>query len=263
MKEKKIGILDPEGKKLNPLTGKKYIDVDFYRQLAGFWSKKLAVYERAEEIIGIIRNNRVIIAEAGTGTGKTVLIPKLALHAVDYKEQVIVTVPKRALSESSSDFAAKTLGITTQFDSEGNSVTEPDGNIVGYWHSKGKNNSGYAKEDAKLIFSTDGSIVPRLNNDPSFENVGIVCVDEVHERNANIDIMLMQLRIALRLNPNLKVILMSATLPKNIFQNYFAEFDPVSVLFNEEGRIILCGVPMLLSGQAQKLLYENFCLITE
>ena len=248
MKEKKIGILDPEGKNLNPLTGKKYIDPVYYRDLAFKTAKwtKLAVYERAEEIINVIRNNRVIIAEAGTGTGKTVIIPKLALHAVDYKEQVIVTVPKIPLTESSSDFAAKTLGITTEFDNEGNPVTEPDGNIVGYWHSKGKENSGYAKDTAKLIFATDGSLVPRLNNDPAFEKVGIVCVDEVHERNANIDIMLMQLRIALRLNPNLKVILMSATLPKNIFQDYFAEFDPAEVVVPAE------------STYPVKLIYNNF-----
>ena len=245
MKEKKIGILDPEGKNVNPLTGKKYVDVEYYRFLATNptepkgWAINLAVYQRAEEIIKIIRENRVIIAEAGTGTGKTVIIPKLALHSVDYKEQVIVTVPKRALAESSSDYAAKTLGITTKTD------TQPDGDIVGFWHSKGKEKSGYAKDTAKLIFATDGSIVPRLNNDPAFENVGIVCVDEVHERNANIDIMLMQLRIALRLNPKLKVILMSATLPKNIFQDYFAEFDPAEVVVPAE------------STYPVKLIYSN------
>lgn len=223
MKEKKIGILDPEGKKLNPLTGKKYIDPDYYRKLASKVWTNLKVWKRAEEIIGKIRDNRVVIAEAGTGTGKTVIIPKLALHTLDYKGRVLVTVPRTALTTSSSDFASKTLGITVAED------TEADGDTVGYWHSGAKDNKGYAKNSARLVFATDGTIVNKLIANPNFEEFDIVIVDEVHERNPNIDIIIMLLRNALRVNPTLKVILMSATLPKDIFQDYFSEFEPAEI----------------------------------
>ena len=70
---KKIGILDPKGLELNPLTGKEYSDT--YKELGKIWSK-FPAYEKSEDIIkGIVENN-VILITSGTGSGKTVLVPK-------------------------------------------------------------------------------------------------------------------------------------------------------------------------------------------
>jgi HrpA-like RNA helicase len=46
-------------------------------------------------------------------------------------------------------------------------------------------------------------------------------VDEAHERDINIDILLVLLRRALALNPKLRVVVMSATINAELFQKYF------------------------------------------
>ena len=49
-----------------------------------------------------------------------------------------------------------------------------------------------------------------------------VIVDEVHERSEESDFLLMILRDTLKIRPDLKIILMSATLNAELFSNYFS-----------------------------------------
>ena len=94
-----IGILDVDGVNNNPLTGTPYSDN--YKELAKYWSK-LPAYEQRNEIIQDIKNNQIILIISGTGSGKTVLLPKFALHALDYKGKIAVTLPKKVLAKSSA-----------------------------------------------------------------------------------------------------------------------------------------------------------------
>ena len=59
-------------------------------------------------------------------------------------------------------------------------------------------------------------------------------VDEVHERSLDSDFLLIVLREALAANPNLRVVLMSATLDASLFSRYFggcATIDIPGALF--------------------------------
>ena len=92
--KKPIGIYDPEGLNVNPFTNKPYANLyshiqknidgetlpATYANLAKIWKTKL-VYLHKDNILKSIQNNQVTLAKAGTGVGKTVLIPKIALHA--------------------------------------------------------------------------------------------------------------------------------------------------------------------------------------
>lgn len=242
MPEKLIGILDPEGKNKNPLTGKKYRDkyevkgnskelgTNDYQFLAkdprndyGGWSR-LPMYEQAREIIKLIRENDVCIIESGTGTGKTVILPKLALHVVDYKKNVVMTVPKTSLAVSSGGYAAKCLdvelGEEVGFKHKGSQIEkEIDDEIVIFPSSSDK---------TKFLFATDGTILTMVKNDPKLEKYDIVIIDEAHERSTNIDLLLFYLRETVLLrkgsSKELKLIVTSATMPKGrIFQKYFLE----------------------------------------
>ena len=73
----KVGIYDPAGLCKNPLTGKKYSDK--YRELSILskgkpWSK-FPVYDLKNEITRSIINNKVTLVKAGTGSGKSVIVP--------------------------------------------------------------------------------------------------------------------------------------------------------------------------------------------
>ena len=216
---KEIGILDPDVKNKNPLTGKKYSQK--YYDLANIkpaW-REFPMYKEAKKIIKLIEKHRVCVIESGTGTGKTVILPKLALHTLDYKGKVVMTIPKKAATLSSASFAAACLDVKL-------------GQEVGFQYSGSKIESGEGDDiieessksaKTKLLFSTEGSVLQQLTRDPYLKEYDIVVIDEAHERTLEIDRLLVLLREALLLNDKLKVIVTSATLPPQLFENYFRE----------------------------------------
>lgn len=199
-----IGILDPNAKNLNPLTGRNYSNPTEYRELSEKW-RQFPVYEQRKEFIKQIRENQVILVTAGTGSGKTVLIPKYALHAYDYKGKIAITNPKKTPTESAAKFSAKTLDVEL-------------GKEVGYRFKGTKQVSN----NTKLTYTTDGYITAKLmGDDPLLSQYDCLIIDEAHERNTQIDFMFLYIRRALLRRSNLKLIIMSATIDPQKFIDYF------------------------------------------
>lgn len=77
----------------------------------------------------------------------------------------------------------------------------------------------------KITFMTTGVLLRRLQGAKTVQsalaNVSHVFVDEVHERSLDTDFLLALLRDALPAFPQLKVVLMSATLDADVFAGYF------------------------------------------
>lgn len=272
---KEIGILDPEGKYINPFNNKNYRDIytinpqyqeenniNDYQFLAqknpdgtpGGWSS-LKVWSKATDIIKQIKNHQVLVIESGTGTGKTVILPKLALHALDYKGKVVVTVPKISLASESAKYAAACLDVEI-------------GQEVGFQHRGAtievEDEEGVMEEQkafsnkTKLLFSTDGMLRAQINSDPNFKNVNLVMIDEAHERNSNIDLLVLKLRQALLKNNNLKVIITSATLDMDLFVNYFRDkgidvaTNTVAAGENKPVKLEYCGKGVNINNVTQK-----------
>lgn len=198
-----IGILDPEGKNNNPLNNKPY--TDDYKKYAKFWSS-LPVYSKSHEIINDINENQVLLIQSSTGSGKSVIVPKLLLHTFNYNKKIAMTLPKQILAKSTADFAAKTLDVTV-------------GEQVGYQY-KGSPSSAN-NNDTLLLYATDGTIVSRIMNDPLLSDYGGIIIDEAHERKVQIDFLLYLLREVCRKREDFKLIIMSATINVDLFANYF------------------------------------------
>jgi Mimiviridae putative ATP-dependent RNA helicase len=203
----KIGILDPEGKNQNPLTNAEYSDR--YRELGAIWSK-FPAYADAENIISDIKDHQVTLVVSGTGSGKTVLFPKYVLHSFNYDAKIAITLPKKMIAKSAAEFSAETLDVEV-------------GREVGYQY-RGSNKSSKSA-DSKLLYCTDGTLVARLINDPLLSDFNAVLVDEAHERKVNIDLLLYLLRNVLKERADFKVVIMSATIDKEIFKSYFSDFS--------------------------------------
>lgn len=213
---KKIGILDPFGENINPLTGKPYENMyvdaksfpNTYAGYAKLWST-YPVYEKRYEFIEEIKKNQVTLVISGTGSGKTVLTPKFALHALDYKGKIAVTIPRTGITRDAAEFAAKTLDV-------------PLGKQVGY-KFRGSDPK-MAGKNPNLLYTTDGSLVARATgDDPLLEEFNCIIVDEAHERSVNIDFLLLILKEIVKKRKDFKVIIMSATINANLFKNYFSE----------------------------------------
>jgi len=206
-----IGILDPSGNKPNPLTNKPYSDK--YKELSKFWAK-LPVYSQATDIIKKLNNNQVILLKSSTGSGKSVIVPKLVLHVFDYKGKVVMTLPKQIIAKSSAEYAAATMDVAI-------------GQEIGYQY---KNSPKNAKSDQTvLLYATDGTIVQKILKDPYLREYSAIVLDEIHERSMRIDFLLYLLRSTLLLRPDFKVVLMSATIDSRIFQQYFSKFKFIEI----------------------------------
>jgi len=58
-------------------------------------------------------------------------------------------------------------------------------------------------------------------NDPFLDKYSVVIIDEAHERTLNTDVLFGLLKEILKNRPDLKLVVMSATLDAHKFQNYF------------------------------------------
>lgn len=201
-----IGILDPEGINLNPLNGKPYSDK--YKKLAEKW-KTFPVYQKAREIIDDINNNQVLLLVSQTGSGKSVLMPKITLHTLNYNGKIAMTLPKQIITKSAAEFAAETLDIEL-------------GQEVGYRY-KGSDPK-MRSDKTKILYTTDGTIVAKAFNDITLKEYDAILIDEIHEQSVNMHILLYLMRETLKLRPEFKLIIMSATINTEIFATYFRDF---------------------------------------
>jgi pre-mRNA-splicing factor ATP-dependent RNA helicase DHX15/PRP43 len=203
----KIGILDPEGLNLNPLTYQPYSQA--YKDLAKIWST-YPTYKKANEVLKSITDNQLIFIVAGTGAGKSVIIPKIALHYTNYVGKIAMTLPKRLVTLSAATFSAKVSDITL-------------GKEIGYVY-KGSPKEMIGPEN-KIVYMTDGYMVMKFLRDPLLTEYNVVIIDEAHERSIRIDLLMLFLKNLLESGkrPDIRVIIMSATIDSSKYQKYFSK----------------------------------------
>lgn len=80
-----------------------------------------------------------------------------------------------------------------------------------------------------LLFLTVGVLLRKLQGNPTLRGVSHVVVDEVHERDINTDLLLVLLRSVLPQNPDLRLVLMSATGDTQRLVQYFGGCPVVHV----------------------------------
>jgi ATP-dependent RNA helicase DHX57 len=78
----------------------------------------------------------------------------------------------------------------------------------------------------RLVFCTTGILLRQLQNEKALSNITHIVIDEVHERNLDSDVLLGILKERLDEYPQLRVILMSATLDQDKFAQYWGVLPP-------------------------------------
>jgi len=179
--------------------------------------KELPIWEFRENIINTINSNQVVLVTGDTGSGKTTQVPQFILEesfSHNKPVRVIVCEPRR-------------LAVTTVSERVAQERDERLGDSVGYQIRLDSCTS--AKN--LLTFCTYGVLLRSLmgGGDDLVQNVTHIVVDEVHERDRLSDFLLTVLRDMLERSPNLKLILMSATVDSQQFLNYFQGCIRVSV----------------------------------
>lgn len=171
--------------------------------------RSLPAYKERDALITTISCNQVIIVSGETGCGKTTQIPQFILESeIEFCRgascSIICTQPRRISAMSVAERVAAERG-------------EKLGESVGYKVRL----EGMKGRDTRLLFCTTGILLRRLLVDRTLKGITHVIVDEIHERGINEDFLLIVLKELLPRRPELKLILMSATLDAELFSSYF------------------------------------------
>lgn len=180
---------------------------------------QLPVFQYKSALIEATKRNRVIVVKGATGCGKTTQVPQYILD--DYLETghgaeccIAVTQPRRISAVSVAERVASERA-------------EMLGNSVGY---SVRFDTVLPRSHASMLFCTVGVLLRKLEN--GLHGISHVIVDEIHERDINTDFALVILRGMIEAYPNLRVILMSATIDTQMFTEYFGNCPIVEI----EGR---------------------------
>lgn len=148
------------------------------------------------------------VLTAEPGAGKTTRVPPALLSTPFLREKEIwVLQPRRVAAKMAALRVSDELG-------------QQPGQQVGYqFRFEKKTGPG-----TRLIFMTDGMLIPLAQSDPSLSRVGAVILDEFHERSLALDLALAWLKnLQLTRRPDLKIIVMSATLDTAPVSQYFSD----------------------------------------
>ncbi|XP_012066040.1 probable pre-mRNA-splicing factor ATP-dependent RNA helicase DEAH2 isoform X2 [Jatropha curcas] len=195
--------------------------------------KTLPVWHQKEEFLMALKKHQVLVLVGETGSGKTTQIPQFVLEAVDIespdkrrKMMIGCTQPRRVAAMSVSRRVAEEMDVTI-------------GEEVGY--SIRFEDCSSAKTVLKYL--TDGMLLREAMTDPLLERYKVIILDEAHERTLATDVLFGLLKEVLRNRPDLKLVVMSATLEAEKFQGYFNDaplmrvpgrLHPVEIFYTQE-----------------------------
>ncbi|KAF2453159.1 P-loop containing nucleoside triphosphate hydrolase protein [Lineolata rhizophorae] len=221
--------------------------------------QSLPAWAQRDAVVDAVARNAVTIVAGATGSGKSTQCVQFVLDALvdagaGERASIVCTQPRRISA----------LGLAERVAEE---RAEPRvGAEVGYAiRGESRTTRGNGEGSTKILFCTTGVLLRRLQTagagtGPQAEaqaekrapedvaadalaDVSHVFVDEVHERSLDTDFLLVLLREVLRAQrkrrqvgeQELKVVLMSATMDAEAFEEYFSEVGSVGMI-EIEGR---------------------------
>ena len=179
--------------------------------------RALPIYELESAVVASLRTQGRLIVQAPTGSGKSTQIPQMLLrHGVldalggrAVKGEVVVLQPRRLAARMLAKRVADEVGTNL-------------GDVVGYQIRL----ESRVSERTRIRFVTEGILLRQMSFDATLRGISAIVFDEFHERHLYGDISLARaVQIQQSTRPDLKIIVMSATLDAGILKNYLAPSD--------------------------------------
>lgn len=197
---------------LNAFTGnslsEKYFDILKVR-------RDLPVHSQRDEFLTVFHSTQIMVFVGETGSGKTTQIPQFVVYddLPQFRgKQVACTQPRRVAAMSVAKRVADEMDVKL-------------GEEVGYSiRFENKTSSS-----TLLKYMTDGMLLQEAMADPLLERYSCIMLDEAHERTLATDILMGLIKQVAAKRPDLKVIIMSATLDAEKFQTYFNDAPLLAV----------------------------------
>lgn len=171
-----------------------------------------------QQIIATVTASPVTVIAAETGAGKSTRVPLMLLSAGFGQKaktgvaKIGITEPRRVAAMSVARYVAELHGTAL-------------GEIIGYQIGGER----VADHETQVKFMTEGILLNELHSDPQLRRYEVVVVDEAHERGINQDLILALLKQVRSKRPELKIIIMSATIDEERFAAFFDNAPVIKV----------------------------------
>ncbi len=168
--------------------------------------KQLPIYELRAALANALETENRIIIEAPTGSGKSTQVPQIVLDCGNAGPgEVVVLQPRR--------LAARLLAKRVAYERG-----ELLGGVVGYQVRM----EAAVSAKTQIRYVTEGILLRQFLSDPELRGVSTIIFDEFHERHIYGDITLARALRLQQMRPDLKIIVMSATLDAGPLREYLA-----------------------------------------
>jgi ATP-dependent helicase HrpB len=167
----------------------------------------LPIYEIEQRLVEAAKAGGRLILRAPTGSGKSTQVPQmLADQVLRGGGQIVVLQPRRMAARMLAARVARERG-------------EALGESVGYQVRM----EGKSSARTRILYVTEGILLRRMIDDPGLRGVSALVFDEFHERHLYGDITLARaLDLQETARPDLKIVVMSATLEVGELEKYLA-----------------------------------------
>ena len=175
---------------------------------------KLPTLDFKDAICDAVDCNQVVILTAETGAGKSTQVPQyLAEHGYT---RVIVTQPRI--------LAARNLTKRVR-EEWAERHTEDASEVIGYRTAHERDDSGRTQ----ILYCTDGLQLVRELTGVGTQGKQVLVLDEVHEWNDNMEVLVAWSKLRAEEDPQFKVVIMSATLDDQSLAEYFGTTAVIKV----------------------------------
>lgn len=187
----------------NWLTGRAY-SKRFFEILKA--RRKLPCREKQNAAVEMVQKHQSSVLIGETGSGKTTQVPQFLLAAEIGSGKIAVTQPRRVAAMSVASRVAQEMDVEL-------------GKEVGYLIRF----EDMTSEETRLKYMTDGMLLRECQLDPLMSQYSVIILDEAHERTLSTDILFGLLKEVLQKRPELRCLVMSATLEAEKFQEYWTD----------------------------------------
>lgn len=190
--------------------------------------QNLPVYAQREEFRQKLAASQVLVLVGETGSGKTTQIPQFCLYdgyAANGK-LIACTQPRRVAAMSVAQRVADEMDVK---------IGDECGYTIRF--------EDCTSDKTQLKYLTDGMLLREATFDHDLSRYSVIILDEAHERTVATDVLIGLLKAMLKRRPDLKVVVMSATLDAGKFQRYFngaplmkvpGRLHPVEIFYTPE-----------------------------
>ena len=186
----------------------------------------LPIYELETQLVADLRTHSRLVLQAPTGSGKSTQVPQILLDSgLAGDGEIVVLQPRRLATRMLAARVAQERGVRL-------------GEEVGYQIRLDK----VCGRKTRIRFVTEGVLLRQMLSDPELRGIAVIVFDEFHERHLYGDITLARaLDLQESRRPDLKLVVMSATLDAGSLQKYLAPCE----LLTSRGRTFPVDVEYL------------------